>query len=522
MKKLITLFVASLVAVPFADAQLTVSDYSVKKTYTYAETAQKPADPLTTAYILRDAAGNPSLDFVAGGVRNVYTCDASGRKTKVERYSANSLGVYELSSVTEFLYNSSNQLIKEIQYNAKNEITGYTEYSDFENGYYKNLKTIAKDGVTVNYWRGLDHTFENGKLMSTVEQNCATDGSGKRTIIDRILYTYSGDKCATAEMQYWTGDKYDNASWKDTYTYSGDKLVTIKKLSISRYGKNYQEDNFTYSDYAATFVPKNFKAVEKVGSANVVDLSWEAPQSAVTGYMVIADGAVYDVTGTSYTTGVLKNGKHQFSVVAVNGSDIKNMTSIVTLDLQDAGVKPATAFRLTNIKEKNDAGNYPVSVAWTDPTTTSAITGYKIYYSQYSSVSIPAGQNTAEVELPSWACETNGIDGIEGVPVTLWVVVEYATGVSEKSNEITVTPFDGPNSVSTSTVEAVKVYPNPVAETLYFSVPVSAKLYNTLGVLVRSAEDTSSMTVSDLAAGTYFVKTVNKEGSVTSNTVIIK
>lgn len=532
MKNLFTLVVALLFAVPFVNAQITVTDFSVKKTYSYAETDPKPDAPSTTEYLFRDANGNPYLGFVAGGMRTVYTYNATGLKTRAEKYSANSLGVYELSTASEYTYDASGQLIKETSYNARNEITGYIEYSDFENGYYKNMKSFSKDGVTLTYWRAMEHTFDAGKLMTTVEFNCALDGS-TRTTLDRISYTYNGDKCATAEMQYYTGqdgngnDQFADASWIDTYTYSGDKLISIKSLTISRYGRNYQEDNFDYSTYAGTFVPKNFKAVEKSGVANVVELSWEAPESAVTGYMVIADGAMYNVTGNSYTTGVLKNGQHQFSVVAVNGSDIKNMSQIITLDLQDAGVKPATDFKVTAIGESEVDGNstvYPVTVAWTAPETTSTITGYRVYYSEYSYESVAADQTSVQLKLPSWTCEKNGEDGIEGAPVTFWVVVEYETGNSEKSNQVTEIPYDGPESLGTetATVETVKIYPNPVADILYFSAPVSAELYNISGALVKSVKEASSMVVSDLVAGTYFVKTVNKAGAVVSNTVIIK
>lgn len=165
-----------------------------------------------------------------------------------------------------------------------------------------------------------------------------------------------------------------------------------------------------------------------------------------------------------------------------------------------------------------------VTVAWTAPVTTSKITGYKVYYSQYGYESVAADQTSAQLKLSSWACVTNGEDGEEGLPVTFWVVVEYETGISEKSNQVTEIPYNGPESLGTeiTTVEAVKIYPNPVTDILYFSTPVSAELYNSGGSLVKSVNNASSIVVSDLVAGTYFVKTVNKAGAVVSNTIIIK
>lgn len=531
MKKLFTLVVASLFTVSFVSAQITATDYSTESIYSYGENDPKPDVPTSMTYQFVGADGQIAMKISYN--TEIYTYNSKGLKERMESYTSDyTTGAFILSSSSEYIYDSSNQLIKVITYNGSGVVTGGSEYSDYENGYYKNMKNVTSSG-TVSYWKAIDLTFENEKLVSSIDYLVSNPNNPDvRTALGKTVYTYSGDKCTKAEYLPFDGTDFVSGavfSWVDNYTYSGDKLVNTKRRAVYRGGAvSFSENDYAYSNYASSFVPKNFKAVQKNGAVNVVELTWDAPESAVTGYKVFIDGTLYDVTGNSYTTDILKNGSHKFAVIAVNGSEIKNISQIETLELQDAGVKPATEFKVIAIGEPElDEYNstvYPVTVAWTAPVTTSKITGYKVYYSQYGYESVAADQTSAQLKLSSWACVTNGEDGEEGLPVTFWVVVEYETGISEKSNQVTEIPYNGPESLGTeiTTVEAVKIYPNPVTDILYFSTPVSAELYNSGGSLVKSVNNASSIVVSDLVAGTYFVKTVNKAGAVVSNTIIIK
>lgn len=67
---------------------------------------------------------------------------------------------------------------------------------------------------------------------------------------------------------------------------------------------------------------------------------------------------------------------------------------------------------------------------------------------------------------------------------------------------------------SQTTGQAISVYPNPATNRIHFSNEVSQiALYSLQGQLVRSAKNTCSLNVSDIARGTYIVRLTGKDGS---------
>lgn len=79
MKRLITLSVACLLAMPFY-AQIEAEGYSVMETYSYSEGESKPAMPSSTQYNLYDANGNLYVELTSSAMINTY--DENGRKIK--------------------------------------------------------------------------------------------------------------------------------------------------------------------------------------------------------------------------------------------------------------------------------------------------------------------------------------------------------------------------------------------------------------------------------------------------------
>lgn len=524
MKRLITLSVACLLAMPFY-AQIEAEGYSVKETYSYVEGDPKPGTPSSTHYNLFDAQGHLYMEIAYSPVVNTY--DENGRKIKSQSYTTDyNSGAFMASSYTEYTYDENNQLIKTTSYNAAGEVTGYMLYENYVNGKYQDMKTVGKDGVTINYWRTYKYGLENGKIQYVLSAN---NTSGLNTPIDSVAYTYSGDLCTGTSMYYYdvnSGVYGPDAYSSETYAYTSGKLTTILSSYSSRGVVYVTEENYEYSTLDAAFVPQNLSVKEKSDIKNVLEISWNAPQNAVTGYRVIIDGVMQEeVSGTTFVSDTLVNGMHMIGVAAVAGGEIKNMTELLTITLNDEGVKPVTNFTVTEVKP-SDGTNYPVVVSWTAPETTSDITEYRVYYSEYSYASIAADQTSAEVMIPSWACEVNGEDGIEGVDLTMWVVTMYKTGMSEKSNEMIVNPFNGTFEASVAQIEAaeaaVVAYPTPATDCLYFSAPAAVKLYNAAGVLVLDAPLCNSVNVSSLVAGYYFLQGVDAEGNSFAQKVVIK
>ena len=406
MKRLITLSVACLLAMPFY-AQIEAEGYSVKETYSYTEGESKPATPSSTHYNLFDAEGNLYMEIAYSPVVNTY--DENGLKIKSQSYTTDyNSGAFMTSSYTEYTYDENNQLIKTSSYNAAGEVTGYTLYENYVDGKYQDMKTVGKDGVTINYWRNYKYGYENGKVAYLVEYYCPS--ADVKSCLDSIAYTYTGDVCTgTSTYQYDSnaGGYVADAAMTETYTYTDGKLTTIRSVSSSRWGVYVTEENYKYSTLDAAYVPQNLSVKEKADVKNVLEISWAAPQNAATGYRVIIDGVMQEeVSGTSFVSDTLVNGMHMIGVAAVAGGEIKNMTELTTITLNDEGVKPVTNFTVTEVKP-SDGSNYPVLVSWTAPETTSDITEYRVYYSEYSYASIAADQTSGEVLIPTPAYPAN-------------------------------------------------------------------------------------------------------------------
>lgn len=525
MKRLITLSVACLLAMPFY-AQIEAEGYSVQETYSYMEGETKPETPSSTAYNFFDADGNLYMEIAYTSVVNTY--DENGLKIKSETYGTDSnSGEYLLNSYSEYAYDENNQLVKTTSYNAAGEVTGYTLYENYVNGKYQDMKTVGKDGVTINYWRNLEYGFENGRMTYAVGYYI-DPANNKKNCLDSIAYTYTGDVCTGMSSYQYNSSigGYAESTSSETYTYTDGKLTTISSVSSSRYGVYITEENYKYSTLDAAYVPQNLSVKEKADVKNVLEISWSAPQNAATGYRLIIDGVIQDeIAGTSFVSDTLVNGMHMVGVAAVAGGEIKNMTDLVTVTLDDEGVKPVTDFTVTEVKP-SDGTNYPVLVSWKAPETSSDIVEHRVYYGAYNYASIAADQTSGEVLIPTWACEVNGEDGVEGVDLTMYVITVYKTGMSEKSNEMIVNPFNGTFEASVAQIEtseaAVVAYPNPATDCICLSAPASVKIYNAAGVMVLDAPMCRSVNVSSLAAGYYFLQGVDAEGNTFAQTVVIK
>lgn len=67
--------------------------------------------------------------------------------------------------------------------------------------------------------------------------------------------------------------------------------------------------------------------------------------------------------------------------------------------------------------------------------------------------------------------------------------------------------------------KGVKIYPNPVADTLHFGAEANVEIFNLAGSKVKEAEGVNSLNVADLAAGVYVVKATTEAGIKTARIV---
>jgi len=112
----------------------------------------------------------------------------------------------------------------------------------------------------------------------------------------------------------------------------------------------------------------------------------------------------------------------------------------------------------------------------------------------------------------------------------LWISHRLVDGVS--TDHVVVDNFKFVGSVSVESVrkkQLVNVYPNPVSSLLTVVSDVvigSYELYNNVGAVVKQGAGTNSKSLQivcgDLAAGSYDVKVLNSDGTVSYSKVIMK
>lgn len=503
----------------------TANKASVMNTYSYLSTATKPATPSTVLTKFYNSANQLEVEINSFS-KNVYSYNALGQISTKKTYSWNSTSkMWDISTKTTYEYDTQGQLTRENSFNTSADtLSTYRVFSDYTNGVYANVKTMNYNGTKVTYWNSYKNAFDNGVLTAAVRYSRTSETVA--TTLDSTVYTYTNGKKTAATNYIYNGSKFvgnTTGTWVETFDYnSNGDLKTDILTSVTRYGNYVSYYEYLFSDYDAAYAPGNLTVSAKTGSTpNLVTLNWTAAaSSAVTGYRVVCDTIVSGViNGTSYSTTTQgQNGTHQYFVIPVVGADYKNISNRVDFSMKDAGVLAAANVRVTTISDKKEAdGSYDVTVNWDAPQTTSTITKYRVYYSTYSYVETTS--TSAVVNVPSYYAEGTNSDGdTYGLPVNIYVVAMYTTGTADKSNIVVCNLFNKTISdVKNTFAPATTVYNNPVTKTLNFSETVSATLYNVNGMEVKKLTNAAILPVSDVAAGVYIIKMVNKDG-LSSNT----
>jgi hypothetical protein len=81
-----------------------------------------------------------------------------------------------------------------------------------------------------------------------------------------------------------------------------------------------------------------------------------------------------------------------------------------------------------------------------------------------------------------------------------------------------------PNSIAAPPGNETKVslYPNPVKNKVYFSEKTNARLVNSLGQVVVSAQGISSLNMENYPRGVYFILFYDKKGTIISKEKVVK
>ncbi|MCW3807128.1 T9SS type A sorting domain-containing protein [Plebeiibacterium marinum] len=511
-----------------ADKKVGSVDY-----YNYAEGGEKPATPSSTTQKFYNSEGVLSFELTSSGL-TTYAYNESGLLSEaVSYYSSYDLNQWVFSSKTSYEYDASNQIVRQNSLNEAGEITGYTSFENYINGKYQDRKSMSADGSTVYYWQQFEYTFNAGVLETTI-QKYKPSAEDDAVILGKIEYVYTNDLLESEAFSPVVDGNYDNTAqgaYVITYDYDAEgNLTSDTNSSISRWGNYVAVNDYNYHDYSADYLPLNIAAQVISGEGiapNTVQLTWDASTSGdVTGYMVIVDNLVEGiVTETTYTTSALTNGNHMFGVVAVVNGKTSTATDLVTLNVADAGVIPATNLSVVSISDPDESGAYPVELSWDAPVSDSEITSYRVYYSQYSYTEFT--ETSGIVNIPSWYAVGQDEFGDEiGLDVNLYVVTIYTTGIADPSNSVTVNAVDGTYTaiddfeVNTS---VVTMYPNPASSYVNFTEPVMVKIYTLSGSVAAVYNSyVESVNIEELTNGIYIVETTTITGGKTQTKLMVK
>ncbi len=489
MKKLFTSMSALLIAVPFFAQAPAEAQYSTANVYSWQEGIEKPTTPSSTYYKFYDATGNAVAYQQYSPSYTTYEYDATGKMIKSKGWASDyNTGAFIPQSYSVYEYDAQDQLIKQTAYNTSDEVTGYTIYEGYVKGQYRDMKTLAKDGETINYWRSFDHVFTGDQLTYSVAYYCSD--AETRNKLDSTAYTYDSEgRCILSAQYAWdsnNGAYTTPASMTYTYEYDASgRLAKSTSASASRWGVYLGEEVYTYSALSSDYVPTNLAVTNKSDAVNTVIVTWDAPQKAVSGYRVFFDGVLSEETSaTSYESTVLKNGTHTVAVVAVADGETKNISDFKVFSVADPGIKAPTDFAIVEFKDTTMSYGsvyYNATVSWKAPETNSTITGYRVYYSEYGYNDFAADATSGDISVGSWNAVINGEDGEEGVDLTLYVIALYETGNSEPSNKVIAnfydqisTPEEGPSAINEVEKDNVKV------------LDLNAPMYNILGQPVNT------------------------------------
>lgn len=366
---------------------------------------------------------------IYGTTRREYTYNEAGQLTSMQQKAwVSATGVYTLNQHETYEYDANGNMSKKII--VKNpgssfEVTWTYTYFDYVNG------------VATYY-----DEYKNGSLYYMYKQLPEFDAQN-RLVKCVVMY---------ADPDDYTNPTYGNVDYKGkdheyTKTWAEDGTLAAEKDGKVTY-------EYIYTELDASYAPTGLKAES---DNEVVTLTWNAVPG-IDEYNVIYDQTVTLVHGTSFRTAV-ETGDRQFTVQAIIGDFPRNAATPVTATIVDPGKLPITNLavgEITMTTEETESPKAPtrdffnIQLKWTLPEGHSEVEKYYVYYNstrygkdtQVAVSDKDATSFTLKIdpdEVAEWDSEGNPVKGVE---TPIYMTVVYVTGESEKSNIVTINPYD--------------------------------------------------------------------------------
>jgi gingipain R len=337
-------------------------------------------------------------------------------------------------------------------------------------------------------WNGnarIQVTFDNGDPTVYVK---LYDGS--------LGYDTINVKSGVGITLSWETGWYD---YEDSFTlyYAGDEENIICEISNPGFGILFE---FT-ADCAGTSIAIEpvMNLTATVEENNHVTLTWNhSDPASVDSYIIKRDGLEIGVTNElTFTDENTENATtYNYCVVAVT----EDIESIPECTLVEVGTI-ITCDPVTNLTVVNNH-NYTLTATWTG---NNAANNYKVTIN---------GELAATVTTEEYTT-----DELEEGNYVICVTAVYPTCESEEecADSEDIVGIENFN-------DGIIVYPNPAEDIINIEgANISVvNIYNNLGQLVISKENSNSINISSLNAGIYMINIITEEGSSLVKKVVIK
>ncbi len=389
--------------------------------------------------------------------------------TTTYAYDANGNLILELAQEyekREYIYNAEGNLTKKVRYSwdRTNWVESETtEYFDFVNGKPTKLNNTGR-------WDSYKYVGEisydaNGNKVKELHYNNWTN---KVLVGNAFYWTYDADGfCKLYEKKIirdGAEEDYLHTTYKKT-SISDDKVRVEEKTQTYSDGRWYNQATSLVHEYAkynhADYAPA--LSAEKVGDENKIKLSVTLPnQAAADGdkaALKIMDNGIIICTMTvakarangmlsadgktiTYTTNILKNGKHEFLAQYVQASD-KELDEGNTIDwnfsdpvmiVLDKYIPKATNIRAI-AADKDDNGLYTLTITWNAAPDAEAygLIRYNVFMKGYSVAENHEDKDKA-LDLTWTLINLNG-------PVSIMIQAVYPYGKAN-TEYVTLNPKD--------------------------------------------------------------------------------